>query len=180
MARTPALARATTASVISCAGAGALTACAPLLGERVLGGSGEGAMLLSGLAVSALAANALLSRRPNLLTPDAIMWCSTLVMAVAFALAATCRPVPVIAAVLLAGAGEGPQLTALFAIRHREAPVRLRGQIFTTGASLKITGFAAGAAVAGPLAARSLSGALLVAAALEVAAALAYAVRRAP
>ncbi|MEV5980475.1 MFS transporter [Streptomyces sp. NPDC052114] len=178
MARTPALARATTASVISCAGAGMLTACAPLLGERALGGAGEGAVLLSGLAVAALAANAALSRRPDLLTPDTVMWGSALVMAAALALAATCRPVPVIAAVLLAGAGEGPQLTALFAIRHREAPERLRGQVFTTGASLKITGFAAGAAVAGPLAARSLPGALLAAAALEVTAALTYAVRR--
>lgn len=49
------------------------------------------------------------------------------------------------------------------AIRHREAPQRMRGQIFTTGASLKITGFALGAAVAGPLAVRSLPVAALAA-----------------
>lgn len=52
--------------------------------------------------------------------------------------------------------GSAPPRTASLisdlAIRHREAPQRMRGQIFTTGASLKITGFALGAAVAGPLA----------------------------
>ncbi|MFD2350895.1 hypothetical protein ACFSTC_18520 [Nonomuraea ferruginea] len=57
--------------------------------------------------------------------------------------------------------GEGPQLTALFAVRHREAPERVRGQVFTTGASLKITSFAAGSALAGPLVALSPGAALL-------------------
>ncbi|MFJ4340057.1 hypothetical protein [Streptomyces sp. NPDC088915] len=67
-------------------------------------------------------------------------------------------------AAFVAGIGEGPQLTALFAVRHREAPERLRSQVFTTGASLKTTGFALGAAVAGPVATWSLPGALLLAA----------------
>lgn len=52
---------------------------------------------------------------------------------------------------------------ALFALRHREAPDRLRGRIFTTGASVKITGFALDAAAAGPAAAWSLPGALALA-----------------
>ncbi|MDF2711095.1 MAG: hypothetical protein K0R62_6747, partial [Nonomuraea muscovyensis] len=69
---------------------------------------------------------------------------------------------------------EGPQLTALLAVRHREAPSRLRGQIFTTGASLKITSYAGGAALAGPLAAYDLGVALLAGAALQILAALAY------
>lgn len=72
------------------------------------------------------------------------------------------------------GIGEGPQLAALFAIRHREAPEHLRGQIFTTGASLKITGFALGASVAGPLANWSLPGTLILAASVAALAALAY------
>ncbi|MCX4583363.1 MFS transporter [Streptomyces sp. NBC_01481] len=166
------LARATTVSVISCVGEGMLVACAPLLGQRVLGTAGHGALLLSGIAVSALAANALLARHPELLRPDTVMWCSTLVLAGALLLAATGRPTLLIAAVVLTGIGEGPQLTALFAVRHREAPERLRGQIFTTGASLKLTAFAVGAAIAGPLAVRSLPGALLTAAACQLLAAL--------
>ena len=78
------------------------------------------------------------------------------------------------AAVSLAGAGEGPQLTALFAVRHRETPASMRGQVYTTAASLKIAGMAAGAALAGPLAGRSVTGCLLVAAGTELCAAAAY------
>ncbi|MFD3439294.1 MFS transporter [Streptomyces sp. NPDC058685] len=175
IARSRPLARATATSVMSCAGAGMLVACAPLLGERAFGGAGQGAFLLSGLAFSALAANALLARRPDRLRADTVLVGSTVVLAVALVLAATCRPACVVAAVALAGIGEGPQLTALFAIRHREAPERLRGQIFTTGASLKLSGFAVGAALAGPLATRSLTGALLAAAGVQLLAGAAFA-----
>ncbi|GAA3469714.1 MFS transporter [Nonomuraea roseola] len=168
------LARATTTSVISCAGQGMLIACIPLLGES-LGVAGYGAILLSVTAASALVANAILARHPRLLSPDTIIWCSTIVLAVALVLLATGRPALLITAMVLAGIGEGPQLTALFAIRHREAPGHLRGQIFTTGASLKITGFALGAGIAGPVADWSPSGALLTAAGTQVLAALGFA-----
>ncbi|MGW4202636.1 MFS transporter [Streptomyces sp. NPDC004726] len=178
VARVRPLARATAVSVISCAGQGMLIACAPLLGERVLGGAGQGTVLLSGVALSALVANALLARAPapgaGPLSPDAILGWSTVLLASALALAATARPVPLAIAVVLIGIGEGPQLTALFAIRHREAPERLRGQVFTTGASLKLSGFAIGAALAGPLAVRSLPGALLTAAFVQLLAALCH------
>jgi len=72
------------------------------------------------------------------------------------------------------GVREGPQLTALFAVRHREAPEHMRGQIFTTAASLKIGGLAIGAALAGPLAGRSVTACLLIAAGTELCAAAAY------
>jgi MFS family permease len=168
------LARATLLSVVCCAAQGMLTACAPLLGERVLGGADRGALLLSCTAVSALAANAVLARFPRSVAPDSIVRAGALIQAGALALAATGRPAVLVLALLLAGIGEGPQLTALFAVRHREAPDRLRGQIFTTGASLKITGFASGAAIAGPLAAWSLPGALATAAGVAAVAALVF------
>ncbi|MFG2020655.1 MFS transporter [Actinomadura geliboluensis] len=164
------LARATLASVMCCTTQGMLTACLPLLGERVLGGPNQGVMLLSCSAISALAANALLARFPRAIAPDTIIRVSALVQAAALALAAAGRPALLIVAVIITGIGEGPQLVALFAIRHREAPENLRGQIFTTGASLKITGFAVGAAITGPAAAWSLPGALILASALAVAA----------
>lgn len=170
----PALARATLSSVVSCVATGMLTACIPLLGERVLGGAGRGAMLLSCAAVSALLANAALVRFPRSVTPDTMIWVGALLQAVALALATTGSPVVLIAAVLIAGAGEGPQLAALFAIRHRESPERLRGQIFTTGASLKITGFALGAVIAGPLVPWSLPGTLALAASVAALAALSF------
>lgn len=170
----PSLARATLSSVVSCVAQGMLTTCIPLLGERVLGGAGRGAVLLSCAAVSALAANAVLARFPRAVAPDTIIWASALVQAAALALATMGSPVVLIVAVLVAGIGEGPQLTALFAIRHREAPDHLRGHIFTTGASLKITGFALGAAVAGPVVTWSLPGALAIAASVAVLAAPAF------
>ncbi|MFI5900115.1 MFS transporter [Streptomyces cyaneofuscatus] len=160
----PPLARATLTSVLSCAAQGLMIACLPLLGERALGGAGFGAALLSGAALSALAANAILARHPRAVAPDTVLWAAPLLQAAALALAATGRPVALVVAVMAVGVAEGPQLTALFAVRHREAPDRLRSQVFTTGASLKITGFAMGAAAAGPLAGCSLPGALLVAA----------------
>ncbi|MEV6397842.1 MFS transporter [Streptomyces sp. NPDC051907] len=172
------LARATAASVIACVAEGVLVVCCPLLGERRLGEAGYGAMLLSGVAVSALAANAALARRPGLIRPDTVVWAGALVLAAALALAATGSTALLVVAVVLAGVSEGPRLTALFAIRHRESPERLRGQIFTTGASLKLTGFAVGAAVAGPLAVRSLPGALLAGAGCALLAALSPALVR--
>ncbi|MFK0050250.1 MFS transporter [Streptomyces sp. NPDC090741] len=170
----PSLARATLTSVVSCVAQGMLTACVPLLGERVLGGAGRGAVLLSCTAVSALLANAVLAQFPRSVAPDTIIWASALVQAVALALATWSQPVVLIVAVLMAGIGEGPQLAALFAIRHREAPEHLRGQIFTTGASLKITGFASGAAIAGSVVIWSLPGALALAASVAALAALAF------
>jgi MFS family permease len=169
-----ALARATLTSVVSCVAQGMLTACIPLLSERVLGGAGRGAVLLSCAAISALVVNAVLARFPPSAAPDTIIWASALVQAAALALATWRQPVVLIVAVLIAGIGEGPQLAALFAIRHREAPEHLRAQIFITGASLKITGFALGAAVAGPVVTRSIPGALALAASAAVLAALAF------
>ncbi|MFF4017788.1 MFS transporter [Streptomyces sp. NPDC001843] len=171
--RSPSLAGATLTSVASCAAQGVLITCTPLLGTRFLGGAGRGALLLSGIAVASLAANAVLAHSPGRrLPPDAVVRIGALLQAAALALAATGRPALLAATVVLAGTGEGPQLTALFAVRHREAPERLRSQVFTTGASLKIAGFALGAAVAGPMADWSLQGALLTAAGLHVAGAL--------
>lgn len=168
------LARATLTSVVSCVAQGMLMACIPLLGERVLGGAGRGAVLLSCAAISALMADAVLARFPRSAAPDTIIWVGALVQAAALALAASGRPVVLLVAAVIAGIGEGPQLAALFAVRHREAPEHLRGQIFTTGASLKITGFALGAAVAGPVVAWSLPGALVLATSVAVVAALAF------
>ncbi|MGW7066871.1 MFS transporter [Streptomyces sp. NPDC054855] len=172
--RRPDLARATLSSVVSCVATGMLTACIPLLGERVLGGAGRGAMLLSCAAVAALVANAALVRFPRAIAPDTIIWAGAVLQAAALVLAATGSRVALIGAVLMTGIGEGPQLTALFAIRHRESPEHLRGQIFTTGASLKITGFALGAAMAGPAATWSLPGTLALAASVAALAALVF------
>ncbi|MFF8565820.1 MFS transporter [Streptomyces albidoflavus] len=167
-ARNPALRGATVTSVLSCAAQGMLAVCAVPLGERVLGGAARGVALLAVVAGAALLANVVLARHPLRATPDTLLRWTALLQGAALLLAAAGHPALVLAAALLAGAGEGPQLTALFAVRHREAPARLRAQLFTTGASLKTTGYAAGAALAGQLADGALPAALLAAAALQL------------
>jgi predicted MFS family arabinose efflux permease len=76
--------------------------------------------------------------------------------------------------VALAGVADGPGLAATFAVRQRWTPRRLHGQVFTTGASLKVGAFSAGAALAGPVVvAIGSAETLLVAAAMQFAAAAA-------
>jgi MFS family permease len=173
MARRPLL-RATVTSVVSYAGIGMLLVCCPLLGAQRLGGPARGALLISASAVASLTANAILARRPSRGRPDTRVLASTLVIGASMAAAALAPGWLTLAAVALGGAGEGPQLTALLAVRHRETPANLRGQVYTTSASLKIAGLAAGAALAGPLAGWSVTGCLLIAAGTQLAAAAAY------
>jgi hypothetical protein len=172
--RRPPLLRATVTSVVSYAGIGMLLVCCPVLGAQRLGASSRGALLISAIAATSLAVNAVLARRPRRGPPDTVVFVSTLVIGASMAAAALTPGWLTLAAAALGGAGEGPQLTALFAVRHREAPANMRGQIFTTAASLKIAGMSAGAALAGPLAGRSVVACLLAAAGFEVCAAAAY------
>lgn len=168
-----ALRRATVTSMVSMAGLAMLIVAAPLLGLRLAGDAGYGALLLAVTAGAALAANAVIARAG--MRWDAVMVVSTLLIGVGTLVAAVAGSfaVAVVAAVVV-GVGEGPQLTALFAVRHREAPERVRGQVFTTGASLKITSFAAGSALAGPLVALSPGAALLAGAGVQLLAVAAY------
>ena len=176
----PALLRATVTSVVSYAGIGMLLVCCPVLGAQRLGASARGALLISAIAATSLTTNAILARRPRRGPPDAMVLASTLVIGASMAAAAIAPGWLTLAAVALGGAGEGPQLTALFAVRHREAPEHMRGQIFTTAASLKIAGMSAGAALAGPLAGHSVVTCLLVAASLQVCAAGTYLIAARP
>jgi MFS family permease len=168
------LLRATLTSVVSYAGIGMLIVCCPVLGAQRLGAPSRGVLLISAVAAASLVANAILARRPPRGEPDVRVLASTVIIGVSMAAAAVAPGWLTLAAVALSGAGEGPQLTALFTVRHRESPEHMRGQIYTTAASLKIAGMAAGAALAGPLAGRSVTACLLVAAAAELCAAAAY------
>ncbi len=175
LVRNAPLRRATVASTISCMGIGMVTVCYPLLGAAHLRGPADGALLLTVLAVASLLANAVFAKKPLPWAPDRTVWLSTLLLAASGVLAAAAHDVtPLVVAAVLAGFAEGPQLTAVFAIRHREAPEHVRAQVFTTAASVKITGLAAGAALAGPMAAWSLPACLLTAAGVQVAASVRY------
>ncbi|GHF86044.1 hypothetical protein FHX82_001015 [Amycolatopsis bartoniae] len=171
-----ALLRATLTTTVSYVGVGMVTVCYPLLGAAHFGGATRGALLLAVLAAAALGTDAVLARHPWRGRPDTLVFASTFVLAASAALSVLS---PVLAAVV-AGVGEGPQLTGLFGVRHREAPDHLRAQVFTIGASVKVSGFAAGSALGGALAAGSLTGCLLAAAAVQLAAAGGYLAVRTP
>ncbi|KOX15710.1 MFS transporter [Nocardiopsis sp. NRRL B-16309] len=168
------LRRVTAATVVSIAGSGMFVVCLPGLGDRFLGGQAHGALLLSLMAVCSLAANLLLTRAAPSPRPDTVVLVCLLVQAAGMGAAALAgSALGLVAAATLVGAAEGPQLTALFRVRHRESPAHLRAQVFTTGASLKISAFALGAAAAGPLAEHAPVACLAVAAVLQVGAATA-------
>ncbi len=165
--RNAALRRATAGSALSCCGLAMLVVSAPVLGAELTGESGHGALLLAVTAASGLAANAVIAAWGRVRRWDRVLVWGTAVLGAGMALAAGAGAFwAAVLAAAVAGAGEGPQLTALFSVRHREAPARLRSQVFTTGASLKITSFAIGSALAGPLAAYSASSALVAGAVL--------------
>ena len=168
------LLRVTLTSTVSYVGLGMLLVCIPVLGAQRLGGAPRGALLISAMAAASLIANALLARWPPRGEPDAGVLVSTLVIGASLAAAAVAPGWLTVLALAVGGAGEGPQLTSLLAVRHRETPEHVRGQVYTTGPSLKIAGFAAGAALAGPLAGWSVAACLLVAAGFQLCAAAAY------
>ncbi|MEV6912761.1 MFS transporter [Amycolatopsis sp. NPDC051071] len=171
--RNRALFRATATSTVSFVGVGMAFVCYPLLGAQRLGSPGFGALLLTVVAGASLLANAVLARRPP--PPDRTVLATTVLLAASFLLAAAGHDVvTLLAAAVLAGFAEGPQLSALFAIRHREAPAEVRAQVFTTAASVKITGLALGAASAGPLSALSVTVGLAAAATCQLLAATTY------
>jgi hypothetical protein len=147
------LLRITLTSVISYLGIGMLWVICPLVGREALGNAGYGGVLMSILSVGALIATAAYAKWPSKHSPDTVAFVTTLILAVTmFILALAGNIFVALLAMLIAGVADGPQLAAIFAVRHREAPARSRGQVFTTGASLKITAAAVGVLVAGHLA----------------------------
>lgn len=167
----PRLRAATAVSTLSYLGYGAATVAVPVLGRHLTGQAGAGAGLLSVLAVGSLASTAVLSRWVPRTSPDRQVGVSTVVLGGGLLLVALSNGLALAAVgLLVAGLADGALLAALLVVRHQETPVGLRAQVFGTAISLKQAGFALGAGLAGPLAARSLRTGLLLMAAAQVAA----------
>ncbi len=156
--------RITLVSAISYMGIGMLWVIYPLVGQELFGNAGYGGILASVVSVGALVATITYAKWPTKYSPDVIAFITTLILGVAMLILAFSGNIAsALIAMLVIGLADGPQLAAIFAVRHREAPERSRGQVFTTGASLKITAAAVGAALAGQLAGTSLQLTILVA-----------------
>jgi MFS family permease len=167
----PRLRAATVSSCVAFFGFGLFAVLVPAIGQERFGSPAAGSILLVVLAVAALASNALLDRRGALRRPGRVLTWATVLVGLGIAIAAAGHPVTAILAAVVIGAGDGPQLAGLIQIRHQEASTRLRTQVFTTGASLKITASGIGALTAAPLMHAGLTVALLTAAAAHLIAA---------
>jgi predicted MFS family arabinose efflux permease len=174
LARTPVLRGVTVATATGLGGLGLLTLALPFLAERLgAGQAGAGylwAALEAGAAAGALAAARPLAAWP----PQRVVIAGVALLGLAMASWPLAPSFPVaLLLVALAGAVEGPAFAATFATRQRWSPADLRGQIFTTAASVKVGAFAVGAALAGPMIERAgVGGTLAVAGAVHVAGAL--------
>jgi MFS family permease len=170
LAGTPVLRGVTVATTVALGGLGLLTVALPFLAERLgAGQAGAGylwAALEAGGMAGALAGARLLAGRP----PQRVVLAGLALLGLLMATWPLAPSFPV-ALGLVAGAGllEGPAFAATFTTRQRWSPEDLRGQIFTTAASLKMGAFAVGAALAGPAVGRlGVGGALVAAGAVHV------------
>jgi MFS family permease len=164
LARTPVLRGVTVATAVGMGGTGLLTLALPFWAERLGAGRAGAGYLWAALEAGAIA-GALAAARPTAPWPPQRVVLAGLGL---FGLAILAWPLapsfPVaLVLVALAGVVEGPSFAATFATRQRWSPPALRGQIFTTAASLKLGAFAIGAALAAPTVARGGVGGTLVA-----------------
>ena len=151
LARTPVLRGVTVATAVGMGGTGLLTLALPFWAERLGAGRAGAGYLWAALEAGAIA-GALAAARPTAAWPPQRVVLTGLGL---FGLVLAAWPLApsfpaALALVALAGLAEGPAFAATFATRQRWSPPSLRGQIFTTAASLKLGAFAVGSALAGP------------------------------
>jgi predicted MFS family arabinose efflux permease len=174
LARTPVLRGVTVATTVALAGLGLLTLALPFLAQQLgAGRAGAGylwAALEAGGMAGALAGARLLAGWP----PQRVVLAGLALLGLVMATWSLAPSFPaVLLLVALAGVLEGPAFAATFTTRQRWSPADLRGQIFTTAASLKLGAFAVGAALAGPIVERlGAGGAVLAAGAVHLLAAV--------
>ena len=167
--------RITLVSAISYMGIGMLWVICPLIGQETFGNAGYGGVLASVVSIGALVATIVYAKWPTKHSPDAVVFITTLILSMAtLMLAFSGNIVIALVAMLVVGLADGPQLAAILAVRHREAPEQSRGQVFTTGASFKITAAAVGAALAGQVASTSLLFVILMACFVQIAGAAVF------
>jgi MFS family permease len=150
LARTPPLRGATLTSVLSLGSVGILATALPLRTAELGAGESAAGLVWAALEVGCLAATLLLGRRLGGRRVELVVYGCTAAYGVAmltWPLAGSL--VVLLALALVAGTVEGLALPGIMATRQRYSPPELLAQVATTGASLKVGGFAVGAAVGG-------------------------------
>ena len=152
LARTPVLRGVTLTTSVAMGAQGLLPIALPLLSERLGAGRGAGGYLFAAVELGGIAGALVVGRIGAAWQPRRVVLGGIALVGLGTAGIALAPSFPAALAVAAAsGLAAGPSFAALFAVRQRWSPADLRGQIFTTGASLKIGAFALGAALAGPV-----------------------------
>ena len=170
LARTPVLRGVTVATAVGMGGTGLLTLALPFWAERLGAGRAGAGYLWAALEAGAIA-GALAAARPTAAwPPQRVVLTGLGLFGLVLAAWPLARSFPAaLALVALAGLAEGPAFAATFATRQRWSPPSLRGQIFTTAASLKLGAFAVGSALAGPVLSRAeVAGTLVAVGAIQL------------
>ena len=160
--------------MLSLAGIGLLTVAFPFFAVEHLGADRAAAgYLWAAFAIGSMAGALTLVRLQHGRSPETIVIRGVAVFGALMLLwPIQADLVPMLLVVAAAGVADGPALAATFATRQRHVPMELLGQVFTTGAGLKVGAFSLGSALAGPLVlAAGSSGALVAAALVQFAAA---------
>ncbi len=170
LGRTTSLAVTTLITTIGHGGQAAFLVAVPLVALKLTGSLAMSGAAFGAEAAGGIAATLLLARRPfrhpdlAVVTMTGLIGLSLGVMAVT-----TSFTLLVVASVAL-GAGNGPMITAMFRIRARESAPEVRAQVFTTGASVRTTIYAAMTAAFGAMVALGPHMIFAVGAGLQVAA----------
>jgi MFS family permease len=166
--RTPVLRGVTVTTTIEFGAQGLLPLALPLLCEQLGAGRAAAGYLYAAIEIGGIVGAFLAVRLAARWRAERIVLGGTALTALGTAGLAVVPNLPLAMVVAAAtGLAVGPSFAALFAVRQEWSPTWLRGQIFTTAASLKVGAFAVGAALAGPAAAAfGTRGAILLTAAL--------------
>ena len=147
------LRRSTILGTVSFTAIAFLVVAAPVIGADLAGDAGFGAFLLTSIATGALIGTLVLAKRPiRGKGPGTVAVASTLVLAFLL-LGLSASPSIGIAFGIgfFFGAMQAPQLTAIFQVRDRESPTKVRSLVFVASASLRTGSFAIGSLAAGAL-----------------------------
>ena len=147
----PALRRATIISAVAFAGEAALFVTAPLFAKNLTGSIAFTGVIFGARAAGGLIAALFLVKRP-IEHPDRVMMVGFFAIACTFLLMAVfTSTIVIVLGAFLTGMLHAAALAAMFHIRNRESTDRVRAQVFTTSASLRMSAFAAATAALGLL-----------------------------
>lgn len=153
LARTPQLRGATLTTVVGHGSLGMLAVTLPLFTIGIGAGPEAAGWLWTALEAGSVVGAVAVARMAPTWAPQRLVFCGTASTGVVMAAWPLADSLWTAAAVVaIAGLPQGPVLPAIFSVRQRHTPPQMLAQVSTTGASLKIAGFAAGSVLGGVLA----------------------------